>query len=108
MLPVQQRMQIVTTKLSSPSILIFTTSHRTSKASDMTSTSTVVIDHENWHQFGYAEEFTFSANGKNVYIKRTFENNQTLYWVADTDGYPLDQGTPSSARAYAAVNRSSR
>ena len=74
----------------------------------MTSTGTVVIDHENWHEFKYEEEFTFTVNGKNVYIKRTFENNQTLYWIADTDGYPLDQGAPSSARAYAAVNRTKR
>ena len=89
------------------SILICNSSQRTSKASDMTSTSTVVIDHENWHQFDYEEEFTFSANGKSVYIKRTFDNNQTLYWVADSEGYPLDEGEPSSARAYAAVNRAS-
>jgi hypothetical protein len=74
----------------------------------MTSTSTVVIDHENWHGFEYEEEFTFSASGKNAYFKRTFENGQDLYWVYDTDGYPLDEGRPSSARAYAAVNRTKR
>ena len=74
----------------------------------MTTSSATSVDHENWHQFDYEEEFTFSANGKSVYIKRTFDNNQTLYWVADSEGYPLDEGTPSSARAYAAVNRASR
>jgi len=74
----------------------------------MTSSSTTVIDHENWDQFEYEEEFTFSTNGKDVYIKRTFENNQSLYWVAESDFYPLDEGHPSSARAYAAVNRKKR
>jgi len=74
----------------------------------MTSTGTVVIDHENWHKFKYEEEFTFSASGKDVYFKRTFENGQELYWVYDAEGYPLDDGHPSSARAYAAVNRTKR
>lgn len=66
------------------------------------------IDHENWHQFKYEEDFIFSANGKNVYIKRKFENNKILYWVVDSGGYPLDEGMPSSARAYAAANRGTK
>jgi hypothetical protein len=74
----------------------------------MTSPKISEVNHENWYNFDYSEDFTFSANGKNVYIKRTFDNNQILYWVADSNVYPLDQGQPSSARAYAAVNRRPR
>lgn len=74
----------------------------------MVTSNTFAIDHENWHQFEYEEEFTFSANGKNIYIKRKFENSQTLYWIVDSVGYPLDEGMPSTARAYAAVNRGTK
>ena len=74
----------------------------------MVTLGSTVIDHDNWDDFEYEEEFTFSAGGKNLYIKRTFENGQALYWVYDAEGYPLDEGQPSSARAYAAVNRTKR
>jgi|APCry1669188879_1035177.scaffolds.fasta_scaffold402116_1 hypothetical protein len=67
-----------------------------------------VINHNNWLQFEYSEEFTFSSNGKVVYIKRSFSNGQILYWTYDANIYPIDSddgGTPSNARAYSAVNR---
>ena len=67
-----------------------------------------VINHKNWLQFEYSEEFTFSSNGKVVYIKRSFSNGQLLYWIYDANTYPIDSddgGTPSNARAYAAANR---
>jgi len=74
----------------------------------MNQIKTDYINHQNWCQFSYEEEFTFLVNGKYVYIKRSFENNQRLYWVANAEGYPLDQGTPSSSRVYAAVRRTKR
>ena len=64
-----------------------------------------VINHENWHQHKFEEEFTFSSNGKTIYMKRTFHNGQILYWAYDEKFYPLDEGSPSNARAYSAVNR---
>lgn len=63
------------------------------------------VTHGNWQHHQYEEEFKFSANGKYAYIKRIFSHDQILYWVADSDCYPLDQGRPSNARAYSAVNR---
>ena len=74
----------------------------------MTRSNTEVINYQNWHEFEFSEEFTFSADGKDVYFKRTFKNGQILYWVYDSSGFTLDEGMPSSARAYAAVNRSKR
>ena len=74
----------------------------------MASKSTITVDYENWCEFEFEEQFTFSANGKSVYLKRIFDNGQELYWMYDAEGYPLDEGHPSSARAYAAANRSNR
>ena len=64
-----------------------------------------VINHENWPQYEFEEEFTFSSNGKTAYMKRTFYNGQVLYWTYDAEFYPLDEGSPSNARAYSAANR---
>lgn len=74
----------------------------------MLNSNSVPIDHKSWCNFVYTEEFKFSANGKNLYCKRTFQNGQELNWVYDSACFPLDEGMPSSARAYAAVKAAKR
>jgi hypothetical protein len=59
--------------------------------------------HQDFESLRYVEYFKFSADGKMIYIRRVFENNQELYWKVEADGYPLDEGIPTSKQAYSQV-----
>ncbi len=61
-----------------------------------------IPDYKNWHEFSYNEFFKLSADGETAYIRREFEDNQSLYWTFDIND-PGENGTPSSRRAYLAV-----
>jgi hypothetical protein len=61
------------------------------------------VNYDNWQEKEFSEEYKYSANGKYFYIKRTFFNGQELFWRADVESYPLDEGEVVSRRAYLAV-----
>ena len=59
-------------------------------------------NHENWHEFPYQEFYKWSADGKTVYLRREFEDGQSLYFWFDIDD-PGENGAPTTRRAYLAV-----
>ena len=61
----------------------------------------LAVNHDNWLEFAYQEVYKWSADGKTVYLRREFEDGQSLYFGFDDD--PGKNRAPPTRRAYLAV-----